>query len=414
MSNTATSAVESGDPEALVSYLLEGEPLREDDPYAVYAAMRETAPVFESERGRWVLSRYADIVKALRHPGMSMAAVLEDDPRYPTSLTLQTLRQTMLHQDDTEAHRRQRRLVRKAFSHQTVQELRPVVEGLVDGLLDACLERGEFDYMADFVDHIPVTVICRMLGVPEADIPTFQEWNYTITSVSAVYVSDDHMQKVDAATENLYRYLGDLLDERAREPQDDLLTRFIEARDEGDQLSKEETIGMAFLLLVAGSDTTAAFLGAATVALLRNPDQFQELRERPELLQNGIEELLRFEAPVHFGLTRTVTEAPIELEDAVIPVGSKVWTLLSSGNRDPDRFPDPNRLDLEREDPRHLAFSQGMHMCLGAMLARLESRVAFEAVLERLPVLELREERVPWVNHGNLRGISRLMVSTEA
>ncbi len=405
-----TTDVDLTDPESIVTSLLYGEPLARENPYELYAALRSQTPVLESERGMWVLSDYAGVLAALRHPGSSMSAGLMADRRYPTSVTLQTFATTMLFRDDRDAHARERRLVRQAFTRQTVQGLRPQTEEQVSALLDACAEKGAFDYMGDFIDHIPVAVICRMLGVPASDIPIFIEWNYLITTTTGVVVTDEHMARVDEATTSLLAYLRDLLELRKRTPGDDLITRLIEARDGSDQLSDEECMGMAFLLLVAGSDTTAAFLGAATVALLRNQDQLRLLREDRSLLPNAIEELMRFEAPVHFGIMRTLTE-PLALGDAVIPEGASVWTILSGANRDPARFPDPDRLDLRRPDVRHLGFAQGMHVCLGAMLARLEATVVLEAVLDRFEELELVDEQVAWVNHGNLRALHHLNVA---
>ncbi|MDO8212569.1 cytochrome P450 [Conexibacter sp. CPCC 206217] len=404
-------AVDLADPESVVTALLYGQPLALDDPYALYGALREQAPIHESrEHDLWVLSRYTDVMAALRHPGMSMSAGLTSDPRYASSATLQMFGGSMLFCDDPASHARERRLVRQAFTRQTVQGLRETTQQLVDELLAQCAERGSFDYMGDFVEHVPVAVICRMLGVPEADIPTFAEWNFLITTGTGAVVTDEHMARVDEAALSLRAYLADLLEERRKTPGEDLLSKLIQARDGGDQLSSEETAAMAFLLLAAGSDTTAAFLGAALVALLRNPDQLRLLRERRELLPGALEELLRFEAPVHFGIMRTVT-APFALEQVEIPVGARVWTILSGGNRDPRRFEAPDRLDITRENVRHLGFAQGMHMCLGAMLARMESEVVMTSVLDRFSDLQLEQDPVPWVNHGNLRGIARLDVA---
>lgn len=413
--SAVTPAMDLADPDRVVTTLLHGEPLALEDPYPLYAAMRENAPLHHSEEhDLWVVSRYVDVMTALRHSGMSMSAGLRADPRYATSAALQMFGGSMLFCDDPAAHSRERRLVRQAFTRQTVQGLRESTQQLVDELLDRCAQAGSFDYMNDFVEHVPVAVICRMLGVPEADIATFAEWNELITTGTGAVVSDEHMARVDAAAESLGAYLADLLEQRRASPGEDLLSKLIEARDGGDQLSAEETLNMAFLLLAAGSDTTAAFLGAATIALLRNPEQLALLRERRELLPNAIEELLRFEAPVHFGIMRTVTE-PLTLGDGVeIPVGERVWTILSAGNRDPRRFEQPDRLDVEREQVRHLGFAQGMHMCLGAMLARMESEVVLASVLDRFSSLTLAQDPIPWINHGNLRRIGRLVVTAEA
>ncbi|MDQ7911278.1 cytochrome P450 [Phytohabitans sp. ZYX-F-186] len=394
----------------IVDSLLNDHPLALDDPYHLYAQVREREPVFRTERGLWVLSRYDDISRALRHRGMSMLAQLKANPRYATSPTLQTQAASMLFFDDPAEHARQRRLVSQAFNNVTVRDLSVWVRQHVTRLLDACLDKPAFDFMNDFAEHIPVAVICKMLGVPDRDIETFRDWNFLITSATAVNVPDEKMAKIEEATRNLLAYLDDLLADRARHPADDLITKLIQARDQDDRLSREETTALAFLLLVAGSDTTSAFLGAALAALLREPEQFALLRERPDLMPNAIEELMRLHGPVHFGLIRTTTE-PLTVGDGVeIGVDQPVWTLLSGGNRDPRRFPEPDTMDLTRKDTRHLGFGFGMHTCLGAALGRMEASVALGELLRRTASISAVEETVSWVDHGNLRTIAALPV----
>jgi cytochrome P450 len=397
-------------PAAVVETLRHHQPLALDDPYQLYGVLRENAPVYRAEDGLWVLSRYDDISKALRHRGMSMMAALRANPRYATSPTLQVQASSMLFFDDPAQHGRQRRLVSQAFNNATVRELSWWVRDHVTGLLDRTLGTSEFDFMADFAEQIPVAVICRMLGVPETDIETFRDWNFVITSATGVDVPDAQMTRIDDATRNLLGYLDDLLEQRSRAPGDDLLSKLIEARDQGDRLSHEETTGLAFLLLVAGSDTTSAFLGAALAALLRHPDELVRLREEPALMDNAIDELMRFEAPVHFGLIRTTTE-PLVCSGIEIGLDQTVWTLLSSGNRDPRRFPDPDRLDIGRSDTRHLGFGFGMHTCLGAALGRMEAKVALEELLRRTATIAPLEPRVRWVDHGNLRTIRSMPIA---
>jgi len=397
----------------IVDFLLHHHPLALDDPYSVYAALRESEPVLRTDDGLWVVSRYDDVSKALRHRDMSLLAKLKTNPRFATSPTLQAQASSMLFFDDPAEHARQRRLVSQAFNNTTVRELSVWVRQHVTGLLDGCLPKQSFDFMNDFAEHIPVAVICRMLGVPDRDIETFRGWNFLITSATAVNVPDDEMERIEDATRNVLAYLEDLLEQRTRHPEDDLLTRLIQARDKEDKLSREETRGLAFLLLVAGSDTTSAFLGAALTALLRNPDQLALLRAQPGLMDNAIEELMRFEAPVHFGLIRTTT-APLVVSGVEIGPGEDIWTLLSAGNRDPRRFAEPDRLDLSRADTRHLGFGFGMHTCLGAALGRMEASVALEELLRRTTDIRGVDATTAWVDHGNLRTIATLPVEVRA
>jgi len=410
---SATPVVDRGDPGSIVATLLHGEPLALQDPYALYNELRETAPRYRCDDGMLVLTRYADVVAALRHPAMSSGADLRSDPRYPTSAVLQFFGNSMLFTDDAEAHGRLRSLVRQAFTRKTVQDLRDSTQELVDGLIGNCLEAGRFDFMDDFVEQVPVAVICKMLGVPAADVAKFAAWNFLITTATGPSVGDEHMARVDEAALSLRAYLAELLEERKREPGEDLLSKLIQARDGDSRLSDEETLCMAGFLLAAGSDTTSAFLGTAMLALLRNPDQLDRLRADRGLMAGAIEELLRFDGPVHFGIIRTAT-ADCEIDDIAVEEGTRVWTILAAGNRDPEVFEDPDRLDLGRENVRQLAFAQGMHMCLGAMLARLESEIVLNSALDRFADLEVLQDPIPWVNHGNLRGLAHLEVAATA
>jgi cytochrome P450 len=291
-----------------------------------------------------------------------------------------------------------------------VEDLRGFVDALVEQALDRCAEQGTFDFIGDFADHIPVAVICELLGVPKEDIGKFKEWTFKVTSMTGIGITDADVARADAAMTKHLSYLSDLLAERQRDPRDDLLSNLIWARDQGQQLTESETLGLAFLLLAAGSDTTTAFLGGAALALLRNRDQLELLRAQPELMPRAVEELLRFEGPVHFGLIRTTTEA-LHLDGAEVPAGERIWTILPAANRDPDAFPDPDALVLGRDGPPHLSFGQGVHVCLGAGLARLEASVALQRLLERFPRLELAESGNPWASHGNLRRMDHLAVA---
>jgi len=393
----------------IIQTLLTEEPLGLDDPYALYDELRESTPVHFGDHGIWVVSSYDEINTVLRHPGTGLSEGLRSNPDFDQSETFQTLASTMLFADDKAAHSRLRRLVRHNFTLQAAQSSRALVQEIVDRHLAKIDPTAEFDFMGDFAEHIPVEVVCALLGVPSEDYHLFKEWNFLIASASAASLPPGRLALIDEATVSLKAYLNDLLEQREREPQDDLLTALIQARDEDQRLSRDEAMAMAFLLLVAGSDTTSAFLCHAIIALARNPREWAWLIEHRDQLPSAIEELLRFDAPVHFGIMRYTT-SPIELPDTVIPAHSRVWTILASGNRDPKRFADPNRLDLRREDIRHLAFAGGMHMCMGAMLARLEAEVMLGAVVDTFASLDLSGESIPWRNNGNLRTVDELRV----
>lgn len=393
----------------IVQTLLTGEPLALDNPYELYEELRETAPIHHGEHGIWVVSRYDQIGQVLRHPGSSMVEGLRSHPDFDTSETFQTLASTMLFADDKAQHARLRRLVRSNFTLAAAQGARGLVTEIVQRHLAEIDPGQEFDFMADFAEHIPVEVVCALLGVPSEDYHLFKEWNFLIASASAASLPPERLRVIDEATASLKAYLTELLSEREREPKDDLLTALIQARDEDQRLSREEAMAMAFLLLVAGSDTTSAFLCNSVVALSRHPQEWVWLAENRASLPSALEELMRYDAPVHFGIMRFMTE-PLSLGEVSIPVGDPVWTILASGNRDPRQFGDPDRLDLRRHDVRHLTFSGGMHMCLGAMLARVESEVLLGSVLDAFGRLDVVSDPIPWRNNGNLRTVHELRV----
>lgn len=362
------------------------------DPYPTYARMRDEAPVrlvasprFES----YLITRYDDARAALTDPRLTkdLYGPEEHYLRFfgPNS---EGLNKNMLNSDPPE-HSRLRRLVSQAFAPRRIEALRPRVSQLVDDLIDKFALRGEADLMHDFAIPLPMVVICELLGVPKADHEQVLAWTQVIrTSGSARRAPEQEQAAVQQVQLLLHDYLAGLVRDKRATPGDDMISALIDACDQGGKLSERELVSTAFLLLFAGHQTTADFIGNAMLALLTSPDQLELLREHPELLPGAVEELLRFDGPLPIASPRVATE-DVEYDGVRIPRGAAVGVVLNSANHDPDHFTDPDRLDVTSERGPHLGFGHGVHYCLGVSLARMEARIGIGALLRRLPDLRL-------------------------
>jgi len=406
----------TGDADAVLGELLLS-PEGRRDPYPRYHRVRELAPVHESALGFWVLSRYDDCQFVLRDPrfgkgerdrvprqGLTPEAVAALDyfeSRPPSMLFL-----------NPPDHTRLRNLVSKAFTPRTVERLRPHVVRLVDEILDG-IDTGPSgaatDVMTSLAFPLPVTVIGEMLGVPTADRAGFQSWVRASTALLELTFTADDLVAATAAGRHMEAYFSDLLADRRRHPGEDLLSALLAVEDGGDTLSEGELISTAILLFGAGFETTTNLIGNGLLALLRHPDQLARLRDDRHLLRSGVEELLRYDSPVQ--LDGRTSFAGVEIDGHRIPAGAFVVTLLGACNRDPSHFPDPDRLDLGRDDGPPLSFGSGIHYCLGAALARMEGQVVFDRLLERFPRLELAADVVDYRPSLTLRGLVELPVS---
>jgi cytochrome P450 len=282
------------------------------------------------------------------------------------------------------------------------------VQQLVDGILDEAAERGSLDVVADLGYELPVTVICELMGVPVSDRDQFAGWSSAASRLLDGVMSEADLQAGILAAMSFFAYFNNLFDERRQHPGDDLISALLAAEEAGDRLSPEELSSMVLLLFVAGHETTMNLIGNGTLALLRQPDALERWRSDPSLDVSAVEELLRFDPSAHI-TGRTATE-DLDVNGHPVRKGEGVVTLIAAANRDPERFTDPARLDLARPDNHHLAFSQGIHYCLGAALARLEGQVTLGSLVRRFPKLELAEEPVHR-DHFVLRGLRELQVN---
>ena len=379
------------------------------DPYPTYHRLRAEDPVHHSPLGFWVLTRYEDVVAALRDPRLvkePIAAFVA--ARFGAPMPAMGL--SMLDRDPPD-HTRLRGLVNKAFTPRVVEGLRPHIQKIVDGLLARVEGAGTMDLIEEFAYPLPVTVICQMLGVPVEDRERFKQWGLDIArGLDAILLPPDSdvARRSAAARRALAEYFRALIAERRAAPRGDMLSDLIAAEEAGDKLREDELLATCILLLVAGHETTVNLIGNGTLALLRHPDQLRRLRENPGLIGSAVEELLRYDGPVQ--RTARIPSADVTFDGRTIAKGEMVMPFIGAADRDPAQFPDPDRLDLTRTDNRHIAFGWGIHFCLGAPLARVEGQIAISALVQRLPKLALAIDRPEYRQSLTLRGLTTLPV----
>jgi len=386
-----------------------------EDPYPYYAWLRMKDPVHRSAIMRgWVLSRHADCFAVLRDQRFGVEPEHAGAPALPPEIAegafYRLFRHSLLALDPPD-HTRLRSLARKAFTRGAVERMRPRIVAIVDELLAEPLQRGEMDIIADFAFPLPVIVIAEMLGVPPEDRAQFKAWSDDLGEGLEPLLTPEQVQRADRAARELSAYLRAIIGERRRHPREDLLSALVLAEEEGNRLSEQELFSMCALLLAAGNETTTNLIGNGMLALLRNPDQLQLLRERPDLIENAVEELLRYDSPVQ--MTSRFAMEDVEIGGRMIRRGEMIITLLGAANRDPAVFPYPNRLDITRTPGPHLAFGLGVHYCLGAPLARLEGAIAIDALVRRTQDLRLAGQP-RWRETLVLRGLRTLPVAFTA
>ena len=379
------------------------------DPYPMYHRLRTDDPVHHSELGFWVLTRYDDVVAALRDPRLAKEAIASFvAARFGAPVPAMGL--SMLDRDPPD-HTRLRGLVSKAFTPRVVEGLRPRIQQIVDGLLDGVTARGSMDLIEEFAYPIPVIVICEMLGVPVEDHERFKGWSLDIArGLDLIWLGPESEvgRRSVAARQSLAEYFRGLIAQRRAAPRGDLLSGLIAAEEAGDKLNEVELLATCILLLIAGHETTVNLIGNGTLALLRHRDQLQRLQRDPGLIAGAIEELLRFDGPVQ--RTARIPSEDIVIGGRTIAKGEMVMPFIGAADRDPVQFPDPDRLDIGRADNRHIAFGWGIHFCLGAPLARIEGQIAISTLVRRMPKLELATAQPEYRQSLTLRGLKALPV----
>jgi cytochrome P450 len=393
------------------------DPVFKADPYPTYARLRSSAPVHRATmpdgRGVWLITRYEDVLAVLKDERFvkdwrSALAPEQLAEIPPIPEVMKPLSRNMLDTDPPD-HERLRALVSKAFTPRLIERMRPRVQAIADGLLDAVQDSGGMDLIDDYAFPLPITVIAELLGVPAEDRNNFREWSDAAVSgnASQEYLEEILIPHMQAFTD----YLRALFEEKHANPRDDLVSALVQAEEVGDKLSEDELLGMVFLLLVAGHETTVNLIGNGVLALLQHPDQLRKLKDDPSLIKPAVEELLRYDGPVETSTERFARE-DVDMGGTVIPRGEMVLVVLAAADHDPERFSDPDDLDITRTDNRHLAFGKGIHHCLGAPLARMEGQIAISTLLRRMPNLRLKgsSESLSWRLGMILRGLRGLPV----
>ncbi|WP_326646246.1 cytochrome P450 [Streptosporangium sp. NBC_01755] len=383
------------------------------DPYPLYAELRRT-PVARQEDGDYVVSTYREISTLLHDPHLSSDAHSLENPGPalaergdpPAFIGL-----------DPPRHDRLRRMAMRHFgpphSPTLIDDMRPDLTAIVTGLIENLAGRDQIDIVDDFAYPFPVTVICHLLGVPREDEPRFHRWVEAIVALLDFNPATDPQERLGEgvqARKDLRHYLAELLESRrGRPPGDDLLSRL--AGDEGPdgRMTDEEIISTANLLLIAGHETTVNLITNGVLTLLRHPDVLERLRREPEMIVRTVEELLRYEPPVHI-IPWRAAYSDLTVAGVTIPKGSQITLMLASGNRDPAYFRDPDRFDPDRQDNRHLGFGSGIHLCFGAPLARLEAQIALNGLVRHLRNPRLVADPPPYRQSAVLRGPRHLLV----
>jgi cytochrome P450 len=388
------------------------------DPYPIYQILRTEDPIHQIKGfkfNQWFLSRYKDVYAVL------------NDARFKVDDLPERLADKALHlkqQGDFEPliqtvsnwlffleppnHTRLRSLVQKTFSTLKVEPLRPRIQAIVEHLIDQ-VEGKQMDVMTELAAPLPAWVSSEMLGIPTGDRATLVEWAYTLFHVFDQPLSLQDYQHINQVALQFKEYFGKLITDFRKNPQDNLISKLIQLCDQEGKLSEAELLGFLSMLFSVGQETTENLIGNGIFALLNHPEALESVKQNPHLMESALEELLRYDSPVQM-ISRTAIE-PVEMDGKTIQKGDKVNLLLGAANRDPEKFPEPDRLNWNRQESSRLPFGSGIHYCLGAELARVQGQVALNTLIQRLPQLQLNPEKAERRKNIVLRGFKVLSVT---
>ncbi|GIP56281.1 cytochrome P450 [Paenibacillus sp. FSL W8-0186] len=378
------------------------------NPFPTYEQMREKEPImrilFPDGHYGWIITRYSDAVEALKDPrfvkDMRNAGIEED---------MLFINNNMLFSDPPD-HKRLRGLVQKAFTPQLISGMRERIQQIADELLAEVEGQESINLIDEYAFPLPIIVISEMLGVPNSDRDKFRVWSNALIERSGREPDEDVRNLIMEFRE----YLADWFSKVRQQPGNDLISQLIIAEEQGDRLTEHELFNLVMLLIIAGHETTVNLIGNGILALLQHPEQLRILQSRPELIHTAIEEVLRYNGPVEFSTGRWVKE-DLEFKGVSMKRGESVIISLSSANRDPEQFNDPDLFDISREKSPHLAFGKGIHLCLGAPLARLEGEIAINTLLKRYPNIRLKVDvsELEWRPGMIVRGVKEMPLYLE-
>jgi cytochrome P450 len=383
------------------------------NPYPLYRRLREQDPVhWDPFLHAWVVTRHADVITVL-HRFTADRTPTPDQLSAMGCSALNPIAQVMVKQMlflDGAAHARLRTLAAAAFSTRRVEAMRAHIEDIAERLIDAFAGRGRTELISDFAEPLPAIVTAELLGVPTSDYPQLKEWSATFAEMLGNFQHNpDRAPRVLRAVNEMTLYFRAAIREMEKNPREGLIHSLMTAEVDGERLTEEEVIANSIVTMVGGQETTTNLIGNGLLTLLRYPQEMRRLREDSALIQSAVEELLRYESPSQH--TARLAPADVVMAGKEIKKRQAVIAVMAAGNRDPERFPDPDRLDLARQDNRHLAFGWAAHFCFGAPLARMEGQIAFAALLRRLPELALEDgAELVWRENLGLRGLKALPV----
>ncbi|GAB6989244.1 cytochrome P450 family protein [Paenibacillus pini] len=375
------------------------------DPFLTYAKLRKTDPIyrclFPDGQYGWMITRYEDAVEALKDLRFvkDYYKLNEDEMAHRTAFD-----QSMLFSDPPD-HKRLRGLVQKSFSVKMIEEMRTRIQEITDELLDEWSGKTSVDLINEFAFPLPIIVICEMLGVPTEDRDKFRIW-----STSLIEGPDgDFADEIDQHMDEFFQYLSQRFEIVRRSPGEDLISQLIIAEEEGDKLTEQELYGVVMLLIVAGHETTVNLIGNTILALLEHPEQLQLLIQEPDRIHSAIEESLRYNGPVEFSTSRWVSE-DIEFKGKAMKKGELIIIALNSADHDEEKFDNPEQFDITKEKSQHLAFGKGIHLCLGAPLARLEGEIAISSLVQCFPNIKLQMDmdELEWRPGMVVRGVKEI------
>jgi cytochrome P450 len=404
-------SVRESDPSLSLYHLLDPEVLA--NPYPLFRRLRTEDPVhWDPFIHAWVLTRYTDVVTVLHN-------FLAYKPAPPETLTamglssLDPITKVMTKQMlfmDPPAHTRLRNLAAIVFTPYRMELLRLHIKDIVSSLLDKVQSKGRLDVIADLAEPLPATVTAEMLGVPVSDIRQLKAWSADFAEMLGNFQHNpEGVPRVLQSLQGMTDYFHAAIREMRSHPREGLIHSLLTAEVDGDRLTTEEVVANCIITMVGGQETTTNLIGNGLLALLRNPQVLQELRSDLSLIPSAVEELLRYEAPSQY--TTRLAPEDFEVGGKTIQKGQATIAIMAAANRDPERFPDPDRIDIRRTDNRHLAFGWAAHFCFGAPLARIEGQLTFEALLRRLPDLALEPGPLVWRHNLGLRGLQALPVT---
>ncbi|MGA6982713.1 MAG: cytochrome P450 [Candidatus Sulfotelmatobacter sp.] len=386
------------------------------NPYPLFRRLRTQAPVhWDAFLHTWVVTRYADVQEVLH----KFSADRTHTPERLNELGLSEmgpLAQLMVKQMlfmDPPTHTRLRSLASQAFSPARVAVLRTHIREIVNRLLDEVQDKGEMDIIADLAEPLPGIVTAEMLGVPLGDRLQLKDWSADFAEMLGNFQHNpEHASRMLRTVQDMTAYFRETIRRQKDIPQEGLVYSLMTAEVDGDRLSEEEVVANSIVTMVGGQETTTNLIGNGVLTLLRNPSQLERLQNDPSLIPSALEEMLRYESPSQH--TGRIAPEDVELGGKMIRKGQAVMAVMAAANRDPERFPDPDRFDVARADNRHLAFGYAAHFCFGAALARVEGQEVFEAIVRRLPDLQLQPLPLVWRNNLGLRGLTALPVKFQA